>query len=173
MVNNLARPRVGANVRPQVQMDALRIRQLVRQLDTAKARDEEEAWVQLKPLGQDVVPYLAEFYPEARKWQGRTSLLFHSVRYARTSEAAFQLGLAGLRDKAYVARYRACGLLAYSLRKDALPYLEELLHHSDSKTATDAKAAIDAIRKENHHYFIDRTHSGKSFWDVNPGDVAA
>jgi hypothetical protein len=100
-------------------------------------------------------------------------LLFHSIRYARTSEAAFQLGVAGLRDKATLVRYRACGLLAYSLREDALPHLEELLHHPDSKSVADAKAAIDAIRQKNHHYFIDRTHSGKSFWNVNPGDVAA
>ena len=154
-------------------MDTSQIRQLVRQLDTPKARGEEEAWGQLKPLGQDVVPYLAEFYPQARKWQGRVALLFHSIRYARTSEAAFQLGVAGLRDKASMARYRACGLLAYSLREDAIPYLEELLHHQDSKTVADAKAAIDAIRQKNHHYFIDRTHSGTSFWNVNPADVAA
>jgi hypothetical protein len=153
-------------------MDPARIRQLVKQLDTAKARDEEEAWVQLKPLGKDVVPYLAEFYAQARKWQGRVSLLFHSIRHARTSEAAFQLGVDGLRDKATMVRYRACGLLAYSLREDAIPHLEELLCHPDSKTVADAKAAIDAIRQKNHHYFIDRTHSGRSFWDVNPGDVA-
>lgn len=153
-------------------MDPARIRQLVTRLDTPKDRDEEEAWIQLKPLGKDVVPYLAEFYPLARKWQGRVSLLFHSIRYARVSEAAFQLGLAGLRDKATMVRYRAGGLLAYSLRKDAIPHLEELLRHPDAKTVEDAKAAIDAIRHKNHHYFVDRTHSGSTFWDVNPGDVA-
>jgi hypothetical protein len=48
-----------------------------------------------------------------------------------------------------------------------------LLRHSDADTVADAKAAIDAIRSRNHHYFVDRSHSGRSFWEVNSGDIAA
>ena len=154
-------------------MDDDRIRELVRKLDTAKAVDEETAWNELKPLGAAVVPFLADFYPQARKWQGRAALLFHALRYARTSEAAFRLGLEGLRDKATTVRYRACGLCAYSLRGEAIPALKDLLKHSDRQTVADARAAIDAIQQRNHHYFIDRDHSGRSFWEVNPGDVSS
>jgi hypothetical protein len=154
-------------------MDDARIRELVGRLDTAKAREEEDAWNALKPLTVDVVPYLAEFYPKARKWQARAAVIFHAMRYARASEPAFQLGLTALRDKATIVRYRACGLCAYSLRNDAIPHLQELLRHSDADTVADAKAAIDAIRSRNHHYFVDRSHSGRSFWEVNSGDIAA
>ena len=28
----------------------------------------------------------------------------------------------------------------------------------------DAKAAIDAIKHRNHHYFVDRKHSGRIQW---------
>jgi len=154
-------------------MDEAQIKALVRQLDTKDRAVEESAWAQLRPLGAAVVQYLAEFYPNAKKLEGRRAIMFHAIRYARTSEAAFQLGVAGLTDRASIVRYRACGVLAYSLRRDALPHLEALLTHHDPKTAEDARAAIDAINRKNHHYFVDRDHAGQLFWEVNDGDTPA
>jgi hypothetical protein len=40
-----------------------------------------------------------------------------------------------------------------------------------AKTPADAVAAIEAILKKNHHLFVDRSHSGKTFWQVNAGDM--
>lgn len=37
-------------------------------------------------------------------------------------------------------------------------------------TAEDAAAAIDAIERQNHHLFVDRDHSGRVRWSVNPDD---
>ena len=147
------------------------IRALVLRLDTTSAKDEEKAWMQLRDLGVTVAPYLLEAYPSFRKWRGRVSLVFHAIRYARISEEAFRLGIQALSDKATLVRYRACGLLAYSQRADAIPHLKVLLKRSDARTVEDAKAAIDAISRKNHHYFVDRDHSGKSFWQVNEGDI--
>ncbi|MBI3863770.1 MAG: hypothetical protein HY290_17925 [Planctomycetia bacterium] len=151
-------------------MDETQIRELVRRLDTRDGSQEEAAWALLRPLGAGVVPYLAEFYPNAKKLEGRRAIVFHATRHARTTEAAFQLGVAALNDRASIVRYRACCILAYSLRRDAIPYLEKMLEHKDSKTAADALAAIDAIKSQNHHYFIDRDHSGRQFWSVNDDD---
>ena len=153
-------------------MDPSQVRELLRRLDTARNLDSEAAWNQLRPLGAAVVPFLAEFYPKAKKWQARAAIVFHATRYARTSDEAFRLGVKALNDRATLVRYRACGLCAYSLREDAVPSLEPLLGHSDAQTAADARAAIDAIGHRNHHYFIDRDHSGRSYWEVNPGDRA-
>jgi hypothetical protein len=147
------------------------IREHVRRLDTTSAPQGEEAWGHLRDLGVAVVPHLAEAYRSFRKWQGRASLVFHSIRYGRVSDDAFRLGLEALSDKSAQVRYRACGLLAYSLRKEAIPRLQPLLRHPDARTVEDAKAAIDAIRHQNHHYFVDRDHSGRSRWQVNEGDV--
>lgn len=97
--------------------------------------------------------------------------MFRIIRYGRTSEVAFQLGLAGLCDRATIVRYRACGVLAYSLRRDALPHLEALLGHPDHKTVEDARAAIDAIKRKNHHYFVDRDHTDQIFWEVMDGNT--
>ena len=66
-----------------------------------------------------------------------------------------------------MVRYRACGLLAYSQRAEALAHLEPLLSHRDARTVEDARAAIDAVQSKNHHYFGDRSHSGRTFWHVN------
>ena len=146
------------------------IRESVAKLQSSTVSGEEEAWAALRPLGIEVVPYLLEAFPRFRNWRGRTSLVYHSIRYARTSDDAFRLGVLGTHDKSTVVRYRACGLLAYSLRKDALPELRQLLSSSDKRTVEDAKAAIDAIEHQNHHLFIDRDHSGRSHWVVNEED---
>lgn len=146
------------------------IRETVKKLDTSSASILEAIWAQLKPMGAEVIPYLAEAYPGFKKWQGRAALVFYATRHARISEPAFQLGLSALNDKATLVRYRACGLLAYSKRKDALPFLKPLTRHEDKKTAEDAKAAMDAIKSDNHHFFHDRDHSGNLAWVVNEGD---
>ena len=130
----------------------------------------EAAWQVLRELGPSVAPYLLEAYPAAKRWQGRTALVFHAIRYARTSEAAYALGHRALGDKSYMVRYRACMVLAYALRADAIPALEALLQHADARTREDADRALDAIRSQNHHYFVDRQHSGRSFWVVNETD---
>lgn len=154
-------------------MTPAEIREHVGQLDTALVRREQEAWDRLRDTGVAVVPYLAEAYPSFRKWQGRASLVFHCIRYARQSDDAFRLGLEALSDKSAQVRYRACGLLAYSQRAEAIARLRPLLEHTDARTVEDAKAAMDAIASRNHHYFVDRDHSGRSFWQVNEGDVPA
>jgi hypothetical protein len=151
-------------------MEEREIRHLIAALDTDEAGKAEKAWALLRPLGPAILPYFLEAFPKTKKWKGRVSLVFHSIRYGRSHPEAFELGVKALTDKSTLVRYRACGVLAYSLRKDALPHLEGLLGHPDKKTAEDAKAAIDAIRNKNHHYFIDRDHTGKVFWQVNEED---
>jgi hypothetical protein len=97
--------------------------------------------------------------------------VYHSVRHARSREAAFRLGLLAMTDRAKVVRYRALSLVAYSFRDDALPALAGLLGHPVRETAEDAAAAIDAIKCRNHHYFHDRTHSGTLAWNVTPDEA--
>lgn len=152
-------------------MTPVEIRALVSLMDTAVTADADQAWEQLRGLGAAVTPYLREAFPKFRKSQGRAALLFHAIRFSRESEDAFQMALTALTDKATVVRYRACSLLAYSLRKNALAHLKPLLKHADARTAEDAHASMDAITARNHHYFVDRHHTGRAFWHVNDGDT--
>jgi hypothetical protein len=152
-------------------MNEEKIRSLVKQLGVKDNTHEEFAWLELKPLGVSLMPYFLECFPQAKKLQARRSILFHAIRFARINDEAFQLGLLGLNDRSSIVRYRACCVLAYSLRRDAIPFLEKLLNHLDLKTVADAKAAIDAISNQNHHYFLDRNHTGGIFWQVNDGDT--
>ena len=149
-------------------MAAAEIREAVNKLDTASSLDAEHAWAVPRPLGAEVVPYFLGAYPEFRKGQGRVNLVYHAIRFARISDSAVQLGIAALHDGAGLVRSRACGLLAFSLRPDVIPHLEPLTSHPDPKTAADAIAAIDAIRQNNHHYFMDRDHTGRILWEVEP-----
>jgi hypothetical protein len=151
------------------ELSEMEIRRLVGEI-AADSPSAEAAWQALRALGADVAPYLMDAYATARRWQGRTALVFHAIRFARASEAAYALGLQALGDKSYMVRYRACMVLAYSLRADAIPALQALLQHTDARTREDATRALDAIHHQNHHYFVDRVHSGRSFWVVNETD---
>ena len=121
----------------------------------------------LEPL----VPLLVETYPHLRRSEGRSAILFWLVRYARTHQAVVSLAISALTDRSRIVREYACSILAYSLRDDVLPSLSTLLDHPDLKTRESAAAAIDAVSCKNHHYYLDRAHTGYSFWGVNPGDV--
>lgn len=151
-------------------MDDHEARALVAAFDTKDNAARGAAWEKLRPLGERVLPFFEEFLPSARRLEARRNIAFHSIRFARTNDAAFRIGLATIRDRSSIVRYRGCCVLAYSLRRDALPHLRELLAHADSKTAEDAKAAVDAIENQNHHYFMDRGHSNRSFWHVTDAD---
>ena len=145
------------------------IRRLVGEI-AAGSPSAEAAWQAVRGLGPAVAPYLLEAYPNARRWQARTALVFHAIAFARVSDAAYALGLQALGDKSYMVRYRACMVLAYALRADAIPALTALLQHADARTREDAARALDAIHHRNHHYFVDPQHSGRSFWVVNDSD---
>ena len=48
-------------------------------------------------------------------------------------------------------------------------------HRAIAKAAEDfwtgeVEPNIDAIQHQNHHYFVDTQHSGRSFWVVNETD---
>ncbi|HBI44036.1 MAG TPA: hypothetical protein DDY78_14470 [Planctomycetales bacterium] len=148
------------------------IRVLVASFDTKDKAARHAAWQQLRDLGDRVLAFFEEFFPFAKRHEARRDMAFHSIRYARTNNIAFRIGLAAIADRSSIVRYRGCCILAYSLSRDAVPALEGLLGHSDKKTAEDARAVIDAIQNRNHHYFIDRKHSGQMFWEVRKGDVA-
>ncbi|GAA4642729.1 hypothetical protein GCM10023115_07230 [Pontixanthobacter gangjinensis] len=141
-------------------------------LDVREVESQEMAWAQLRPLGFGVVPYLLDAYSTFRTWQGRCALMYYSTRYSRQSPSALGLGLLGLSDRSYMVRYRACGLLAYALNKEAVPALEQLAEcEGRDLVLTSAKAAMNAIKAGNHNLFVDQRLSGQSSWTVNPGDA--
>ena len=103
---NRRRPVIG-DVRHE-EMTEEEIRACVAEMDTTDSRRAESAWLKIRHLDQGVVPFLAEAFPAFRKWQGRVALVFHAIRYARSSDIAFQLGLAALQDRATLERSRRC-----------------------------------------------------------------
>lgn len=147
-----------------------RIATAVDTLDRKDSAGIEAAWAHLRPLGFAVVPYLRAAYGHFRHGEGRCALVYYATRYARIGDDAFQLGISGLSDRSKQVRYRACGLLAYSLRADATGPLRAMAADKDVLVRESAEAAIRAIKARNHHLFVDRTMTGRSFWEVNPGD---
>lgn len=120
---------------------------------------------------ETLVPRLIDAYPLVGRAFGRHILLRSLVCLARDRRDVVELAKQALADRSLLVRSEACAILAYSLSEHALPALEALRLHRDSKTRDEAAAAIDAIQRRNHHLFIDRGHTGTSFWVVRAGDV--
>jgi hypothetical protein len=147
-----------------------RVRGLLRRFDTADAAVREEAWQRL-PHGRLALPFLHEAFPKTKRMEARTSMVYEATFFARVSEDAFQLGLLGCRDRSKHVRDRACGVLAYSLREDALAALRPLLRAGDKENRKIAEGAVDAIKHKNHHLYWDQDGPrGQTFWVVNRGD---
>lgn len=138
---------------------------LVRAFSTSRRSEIDAAWELAESMGVDLVPALAEAFPLIRKSGGRSSIMRYVGRFSRENEIAFKMGIVAASDRAYVVRHYGCATLAYSLRADALPTLKSLLQHEDNRTKEDAKAAIDAIRRQNHNFFRDRQHTGRILWE--------
>lgn len=142
-----------------------RAEKLVKAFSTSLRSEIDAAWVLADSMGDDLLPLLAEAFPRIRKSEGRASVMRYVGRFSRESEVVFRLGIVATQDRAYAVRHYGCALLAYSLRRDALPTLSSLLRHADRRTVEDARAAMDGIKSQNHHFFKDRDHSGKVHWD--------
>ncbi len=117
---------------------------------------------------ESLIPGLIAAFPRVRKWEGRNTILFELIRYARKYPEVVDLAVVALNDSASMVRMQACAILAYSLREDCIPNLESMLKHGNKKTRDYAAAAIDAIKHQNH--WLDLEHAGSSKWIVNPQD---
>jgi hypothetical protein len=146
-------------------MQRERVKTLVQAFNTSRRSELDAAWMLADSIGDDLLPLLAEAFPQVRRSEGRASIMRYVGRFSRESEVAFRMGIVAVQDRAYAVRHYGCALLAYSLRAEALPTLSSLLKHADRRTVEDANAAIDAIKSKNHYFFKDRDHSGKVRWD--------
>lgn len=144
-------------------MSADRINRLLAKLNGKFSDREYAALAELRKLaGSDLPNLLLEKYSKERLKGPREFCVTVAMRYARENSAAVTLGIRALSDRSGDVVYAACMLLAYSLRLDAVPALRKLAENAKDKAiAEDALAAIDAIENQNHHYFVDREHSGK------------
>jgi hypothetical protein len=107
---------------------------------------------------------LLEKYRRSRRWAARASCVYFLLGDASSNADALALGIEALSDKSKVVRYRATMLLAYSQNREALGPLRDLAKRGVS--VEDAEAAIDAIESGNQHFFVDRTHSGMVFMNI-------
>lgn len=124
-------------------------------LDTVDKIEQASVWNEIKQMSVDIPFNLHYFYPTFKKWQGRAFLLNKGIHYVRRErEDAYQLGIVALNDKSSIVRYCAIELIAYAQRKEAIPFLEKLLTHSDRSTQEHTKRAIHALKKQNHHLFL-------------------
>ena len=115
-----------------------------------------------------LAPLYAEALRHIRNAPGRIHAIFWLTRYARKDRRVVDAAIHCLNDRSRIVRKEACGILAYVLDREHIPRLRPLLEHRDSKTRAHAAAAIDAIEHRNHHFFLDREHSGSVFWYPDP-----
>ena len=78
---------------------------------------------------------------------------------------AIALGLRALLDRSKYVRFVACRLLAFAQDPKTIEHIEAA-RAVKGDIDGDFAAAIDAIRSQNHHYFVDREHSGHIKMDI-------
>lgn len=131
-------------------------------LKSDSVNDMESILSRLKDKRINLPDVLIQKYYISGKWQQRDVCVYYAIPFSRKSEVAIKLGIEALSDKARHVRYHACLLLAWSLNVKALGALRQIATAShDQVTIADARAAIDAIEKQNSNFFADRDHSGK------------
>ncbi|RNF82224.1 hypothetical protein [Montanilutibacter psychrotolerans] len=121
---------------------------------------------------KDLIPLLVQAFPSIKRSAGRIAILARLLRSTRDCPDVVPLAIGALSDRAYLVRELACSILAYSLRRDVIPSLQSVVERGDPKTCADAMAAIDAIAHQNHHYYVDRQHTGHARWIVKPSEPA-
>jgi hypothetical protein len=146
-------------------MQTARVKTLVEAFSVSRRPEIDTAWEIAHSMGDDLLALLAEALPQIRKSEGRASVMRYVGKFSRENNAVFGAGIVALQDRSWIVRHYGCALLAYSLRNEALPTLSALLKYPDHRTVADARAAIDAIKSKNHHFFKDRDHSGKIRWE--------
>lgn len=135
--------------------------ELLKIVDGSGSDEEYAALEKLKEFPEKLPILLLQKYQRAKKAKERSACVHHATRYAKNSQAAFELGIIALGDKSRHIRHLACLLLAWSLRKDALEKLQGAeAACGNEETLEDIRAAIDAIENQNSNYFVDRAHSG-------------
>ena len=138
--------------------------ELLSALDGRGSEAEFSAIEELRSRNADLASLLLQHYRQCTRAGQRASCVYHALRHAPESPDAYRLGLEAALDRSKHVRYRACMLLAVAQNPQAIPTLRQtaLLRGSEQ----DAAAAIDAIECRNHHYFIDRSHSGQMFLSI-------
>ncbi|MBN1801327.1 MAG: hypothetical protein JW891_07465 [Candidatus Lokiarchaeota archaeon] len=145
-----------------------KINELIQKIDGSGSDSEWDAIEELRRICGDQLPqYLLDYFQRSSQWKVRVTCVYHAIRYARRNEFAITLGKVAIKDKSKIVRYRGCMLLAYSLRKDVIPFLRQALKEVPLNSREDVIATIDAIENENHHFFVDRNHSGKVTLNIN------
>jgi len=112
-------------------------------LDGRSPTGMHEGIEKLEALGVDIPNLMMKRYKISRRWADRTSCVHHCMKYAKTNEDAYQLGIIALRDKSKTVRHQACMLLSTAQKKEAIEHLEEL--SSDLTSRDDALAAIEVL----------------------------
>jgi hypothetical protein len=147
------------------------IEEIANKLDRKLASEagSNHIWL-VKEFGlNNLVDSYVEAFPSIQNSAGRIEIMFWITRYARVNPKVANLAQFALADRSKVVRNYACGALAFAKSRESIKSLVELLDHKNAETRDDAKAAIEAIEKGNHHLFADREGTGSVFW--NPGEI--
>ena len=143
------------------------IRAIIQDLDTARGVALDERRQDLIPFGREICAHLAWGMARLKRQEARVALLYTAVKFARVEPEAVTAAIAALDARGAQVRRIACALLAFSLERSALPALRaRAVIERRNDIGADIATAISAIETGDHHRWVDRSGSGRSFWNV-------
>ena len=86
-------------------------------LDGRSPAGMHEGIEKLEALGVDIPNLMLKRYKISRRWADRASCVYQCMKYAKTHEDAYQVGIIALQDKSKSVRHRACILLSAAQKK--------------------------------------------------------
>lgn len=110
--------------------------------DTDDRRRIYLAWCRLGACRREIVPRVAAAFAATKHARGRESHVYFVTPYALFDDATVELGLRALADPRKEVRYRACGLLAHSRRKEVARDLRALATGPSREAARRAERAL-------------------------------
>ncbi|HEY1584735.1 MAG TPA: hypothetical protein VGH63_03550 [Polyangia bacterium] len=117
------------------------------------------AWCRLGQFRREIVPLVARAFATTKHAQGRESHLYYVTPYASFDDATVELGVRALADARKEVRYRACGLLARSGRKEVVADLRKIKTGPSRDAAQRAERALLEGKRfgadDDSFYFIE------------------
>lgn len=118
------------------------IGEALEETDTDDRRQIYLAWCRLGACRHEIVARVAAAFAATKHARGRESHVYFVTPYALFDDATVELGVRALADRRKEVRYRACGLLAHSRRKEVVRDLRAITTGPTREPARRAERAL-------------------------------
>jgi hypothetical protein len=133
--------------------------------DGPRVWQEEALRRALVDAGEDFYDYIVRTFPHTKPASVRAAILSYLFGDSRHDRRVIDIAALALNDRSRNVRFNAYALLAYSGRSECISMLRLARANADTTDCIDIDAAMVALEKGNHTFFLDRRQLGRTKWE--------